>query len=261
MDKKAKHYVLDDEELYKKKVIRTQNTYYHFSTVDDNYYVPQSYVDQLDELKEYDPDLYRIARQGRFGVNGTRVFHNIEIVPYDEGIQMMKRVINPIKKAGMDFGFVTSYNALVRLLIDHDKKDLYIYYEYYTRGKTDEQIAADIDEFKTTQETIKADCAEPKAIAYYKQKGFRMRPCRKFQGSREVYTKKVQRFRHIYILDNCTNCIEELKDLTFKENKNGELIEDEFEIDPHTLSAIWYALDDYEVTDLKKTGGISVLKF
>ncbi|MBR3205080.1 MAG: PBSX family phage terminase large subunit, partial [Bacillus sp. (in: Bacteria)] len=29
--------------------------------------------------------------------------------------------------------------------------------------------------------------------------------------------------------------------------------EDEFQIDPHTLSAIWYALDDYEVTDLKQT--------
>ena len=41
------------------------------------------------------------------------------------------------------------------------------------------------------------------------------------------------------------------KDLTYAENKNGELLEDEFNIDPHTFSAIWYALDHYEVTDLK----------
>ena len=28
--------------------------------------------------------------------------------------------------------------------------------------------------------------------------------------------------------------------------------EDEFNIDPHTFSAIWYALDGYEVSDLKQ---------
>lgn len=32
----------------------------------------------------------------------------------------------------------------------------------------------------------------------------------------------------------------------------GNIVEDEFTIDSHTLSAIWYALDDYEVTDLKE---------
>ncbi|MDY7046823.1 terminase large subunit, partial [Virgibacillus sp. M23] len=47
--------------------------------------------------------------------------------------------------------------------------------------------------------------------------------------------------------------IYELKTLTYAKDKNGALIEDEFTIDPHTLSAIWYALDDYEVADMKET--------
>ena len=42
-------------------------------------------------------------------------------------------------------------------------------------------------------------------------------------------------------------------------DKDGELIEDEFNIDPHTLSAIWYGLDDYEVSDLKG-GGMRIMK-
>ena len=37
-----------------------------------------------------------------------------------------------------------------------------------------------------------------------------------------------------------------------KKDKKGNIIEDEFNIDPHTFSAIWYALDGYEVTDLKQ---------
>lgn len=259
-DRKNKVFVLDDNELYKQRTIIKGNTYYHFSTVDDNYYVPKEYIEQLDDLKTHDPDLYRIARQGKFGVNGTRVFSQVVVLPYETGMQQIKSIKNPLLKNGMDFGFVTSYNALLRMAIDHDNKDLYIYWEYYSRGKTDPEIADDIQEFINSGEVIKADCAEPKAIKYYKERGFRIKPCKKFQGSRSVYTKKVKRFKHIYILDNCVNTIEELEDLTYKvDPKTDEIIEDEFNIDPHTLSAIWYGLDDYEVSDLKNRG-LRVLK-
>lgn len=256
-DKKEKVFILDDEELYKKRIIVLGNTYYHHSTVDDNYFVPEDYVHQLDDLQIHDPDLYRIARKGRFGVNGRLVFPQFEVQPEEKVRQRMKAVRNPIEKNGMDFGFVTSYNAVVRMLIDHDEKILYIYDEYYSRDKTDPEIAADIGKWKDV--LIKADCSEPKAIRYYRQLGFRMKPCRKFKGSREVYTKKVKRFRKIICADSCLNVIDELQDLTYAVDREGEIIEDEFSIDPHTLSAIWYGLDDYEVTDLKG-GGIQVLK-
>lgn len=85
-----------------------------------------------------------------------------------------------------------------------------------------------------------------------------MKKCHKFKGSRNVYTKKVKRFKKIICSDQCKNTIDELQDLTFAVNKEGEVIEDEFNIDPHTLSAIWYALDTYEVTELK--GGMQVFK-
>lgn len=256
-DKKEKVFILDDEELYKKRIIVLGNTYYHHSTVDDNYFVPEDYVHQLDDLQIHDPDLYRIARKGRFGVNGRLVFPQFEVQPEEKVRQRMKAVRNPIEKNGMDFGFVTSYNAVVRMLIDHDEKILYIYDEYYSRDKTDPEIAADIGKWKDV--LIKADCSEPKAIRYYRLLGFRMKPCRKFKGSREVYTKKVKRFRKIICADSCLNVIDELQDLTYAVDREGEIIEDEFSIDPHTLSAIWYGLDDYEVTDLKG-GGIQVLK-
>ena len=159
-----------------------------------------------------------------------------------------------MKANGMDFGFVESYNALLRLVVDTDEKILYIIWEYYSRDKDDTEIEEDISEFKATQELIKADCAEPKTIRYFRKQGFRMRACRKFKGSRAAYTKKVKRFRKIICLDSCPNTIGELQELTFAEDKDGNLLEDEFNIDPHTLSAIWYALDDYEVEDLK--GGV-----
>lgn len=255
-DKKNKVFVLDDEELYQKRIMVVGRTYYHHSTVDDNYFVPHEYIEQLDDLKNHDPDLYRIARKGHFGVNGRLVFPQFEVQPDEVVRASMKAVRTPLEKNGMDFGFVTSYNAVVRMLIDHDKKVLYLYDEYYSRDKTDPEIADDIEKWKDV--LIKADCAEPKAIKYYKQRGFRIKACKKFQGSREMYTKKVKRFRKIICSDKCQNIIDELQDLTFAVDKDGEIIEDEFNIDPHTLSAIWYGLDDYEVSDLK-SGGIRSL--
>lgn len=250
-DKTTGIKLIDEEELYEKRIMVNGNTYYHHSTVDDNYFVPQDYIEQLDELQKHDPDLYRVARKGRFGINGKLVFPQLETMPYEGGMEEIKKIRHPLKKNGMDFGFVESYNALLRLVIDQDEKVLYIIWEYYSRDKDDTQIEEDIKEFKQTQEVIKADCAEPKTIAYFRKQGFRMKACRKFQGSRAAYTKKVKRFKRIVCLDNCPNTISELQELTFKEDKDGNIMEDEFNIDPHTLSAIWYGLDDYEVEDLK----------
>lgn len=253
-DAKEGFYLLDDEELYKNRIIIRNNTYYHHSTVDDNFFVPLDYIAQLDDLQQHDPDLYRVARKGRFGINGKLVFPQFEVMSEENITKEIKSIKKPLLRNGMDFGFVTSYNALLRLVVDEEKQYLYIVWEYYSRDKDDTEIAADIKEFKETQELIKADCAEPKAIRYYSKQGFRIRACRKFQGSRNVYTKKIKRFKKIICSAACKNTIDELKELTFAVDKNGDIIEDEFNIDPHTLSAIWYALDDYEVTDLKTHG-------
>lgn len=62
-------------------------------------------------------------------------------------------------RAGMDFGFETSYNALVRIAIDDVNKDLYIYWEYYKNHMTDDKTAKEIDEFRVNKELIRADSA------------------------------------------------------------------------------------------------------
>lgn len=41
--------ILDDELLYEQKTIIRNDTYYHHSTADDNLFLPESYIAQLDE--------------------------------------------------------------------------------------------------------------------------------------------------------------------------------------------------------------------
>jgi len=250
-DKLNNRYVLDDNELYKQRALIVDDTYYHHSTADDNLFLPDDYIEQLEEMKEYDLDLYRLARKGRFGVNGTRVlpqFQKMEHAAVMEAVDAIKR---PLCRSGMDFGFVESYNAVLRMVVDTERLYLYIHWEYYKNGQTDDETAADLDEFKNSWERILADSAEPKTIKYFRKLGFDMKGAKKFPGSRLQNIKKVKRFKKIICSDACPNTIRELENLVYKLDKNGAIIPDEFSIDPHTFSAIWYGLDGYEVTDLK----------
>lgn len=255
MDKLAKTFRQDDNEVYIKKVVINDDVYYHHSTVDDNRFVQQDYIKQLDDIKTYDADLYRIAREGRFGTKGLKVLPNFKVIPLDEALGLVKGIPRHRKFVGMDFGFVKSYNAIVRCAVDEETKSLIIYWEYYDKGKTDDVTVPEISEFIDTRELIIADCAEAKTIQYYRQQGFNMIACTKAtsngQGSRIQNTKKMRRFKHIYCADTCKNTINELQDLVYKEDKNGEIIEDDFNIDPHTFSALWYSLDRFEFVDLK----------
>lgn len=242
--------VLDDEILYQNRIVRTNNTYYHHSTCEDNYFLPKSYLDELEQMKEYDYDLYRVAKLGRFGVNGEKVLPQFKVMEHEKVMAKVNGFPNRLVKYGLDFGFVTSYNALIGIGIDEANKDLYIFSEYYSKGKTDIEISNDIEGYKG--KLIIADNAEPKSISFYQQQGFQMIPCKKFAGSRKTNTKKVKRFKNIYCSDNCKNVVKELRNLTYKKDKRGNIVEDEFNIDPHTFSAIWYALDGYEVSDIKQ---------
>lgn len=248
---------VDDHELYKKRVLTKGNIYYHHSVADDNLFLPEEYIEQLDDMRSYDADLYRIARLGQFGVNGLLVLPQFEVMPHEQVMQAVEHIPRKYKKVGMDFGFESSYNAVLRMAIDHENKWLYIYWEYYQNHMTDDETADALQEFVETRERIKADSAEPKAIRYYQKRGFNMVATKKWNGgtrhARLDNTRKVKRFRRIICSDHCPHCIGELKELTYATDRDNEIIPDQFNIDPHTFSAMWYGLDDYDVVDLKYT--------
>lgn len=243
--------ILDDKELYEQHTIVHNRVYYHHSVVSDNYFVPKDYITNLDEMKLYDPDLYRVARLGQFGLNGIRVLPQFTTADHDKVMRAIKGIPDQYKFAGFDFGFETSYNAVIRCAVDDREKYLYIYWEYYKNHMTDDQTAEELKNLGIQNVPIIADNAEPKAIQYYRQSGFNIRPCHKAAGSRLENTRKIKRFKKIICSSNCTNTIRELSTLTYAKDTKDNLIYDQFNIDPHTFSAIWYALDNYTVANIK----------
>jgi len=244
INKDTKVIKLDDYRLYKEKTIVLGDTYYHHSTADDNLFLPDDYIAQLDDMKNYDIDLHRVARLGQFGTNGKKVLPQFEVMAHDEVMKVVNRTSARLLKNGLDFGFVTSFNALSRMAIDEKNMWLYIYDEVYTKEQDDEELYQELAYLGRT--LIKAD-HEDSTIKYLNKKGMNLRKAKKYAGSRSEYTKKVKRFKRIICSDKCVNHIDELQDLTYKTNNNDEIIEDQFNIDPHTFSAMWYGLDDYDV--------------
>lgn len=226
--------VLEPEQFYSERIISLNDTYYHHSTVDDNPFVNESYVAELDKMEEYDPDLYRVARKGHFGILGDRVFVNVEKVSYEEGMRLVKSISRPMYKYGLDFGFETSYNALIESVVDHTNKVLYVTDEYYTRGITDVKLAKDIERFKNN--IITADNAHPSTIAHLRQERYKIKKTKKGAGSVLEGIRKLKRFEKIVVLSNCKNTWRELSTLSYKEDKNGKKIEDKFTFDPHTVN-------------------------
>lgn len=257
--------ILDENRLYGLKCIVKNGTYYHHSLPTDNPWLPWQYLKRLDGLQKFDRHLYMVARWGRFGATGTRVLPQLVVATNAQSFRKAITELGPANQYfGFDFGFEESYNAVVSMAVDAKRGYLYIFDEIYINHVTDDKMAT-LDEMLTLkdkidamnaqgyQKQIVADNEDPKAITYYRQNGYAIRACRnKFAGSRLSNTRKIKRFRKIIVSPKCKNTIRELQDLTYKKDAKGNVIYDQFNIDPHSFSAIWYALDTVTVADVKE---------
>lgn len=263
-DEGDEHVILDENKLYDKKCIVKDGVYYHHSLPTDNPWLPWQYLKRLDGMQKYDQYLYMVARWGRFGATGTRVLPQIIVASNPKSFKKEIEALGPANQYfGFDFGFEESYNAVVSMAVDLKRGYLYIFDEIYINHITDDVMATSDEMLRLKHKIlalndsgynkmIVADNEDPKAISYYRQNGYPIRACRnKFHGSRLSNTRKIKRFRKIFISPKCKNTIRELKDLTYKKDAKGNVIYDQFNIDPHTFSAIWYALDTVTVADLK----------
>lgn len=264
-DKGKVKVICREEEFYEKKCLIKNGVYYHHSVPTDNPWLPDAYLRRLDNIKEYDYPLYMVARWGQFGVTGTRVLPQIKTPNNAARFKSEIQRLGPENQYfGFDFGFEESFNAVISMSVDLEKGYLYIWDEIYINHITDDKMANQPEMQYLKQrllaynnsgygKMIIADNEDPKAISYYRQLGFPIRACRnKFAGSRLSNTRKIKRFKRIYISPKCKNTLRELKDLTYKKDNKGNAIYDEFNIDPHSFSAIWYALDTVTVADLKE---------
>lgn len=254
-----KHYFkeknINEEELYKKKVLKRNGIYYIHTTVNDNKFVNNDYVSTLKELERNDPELYRIAYLGHFGYIGERVFNNYEIVEHSKVIERVEKLseygIGNLFD-GLDLGFSVSYNALVRCAIDREANHLFIYDEAYNKGLINSEVIEMVkSKLKHKYKALIVDSSRPEIIEEMARNGIRAYPSKKGANSVIEGLQKIKSFKKVYISDKCRQIIEDFTEFSHKKDKNGEFIENEFNIDSHTIDAIRYAIEEYRPQRLK----------
>jgi phage terminase large subunit len=225
---------INEREFYDKKTIefeyQNMDCVAYHSTVTDNMFVPQEYIDRLDGLAETDEYLYRIARLGEFGVLGDRVFDIGKIKSFNDD-----RLVTGKEYQGLDLGFSVSYNAGLRVYVDDRTRNIWITEEIYNNNITTQELAVHLKAKGFDKSTIFVDLAEPKTIRELNIEGIPAVRCKKEPGNKIQGVKKIRGYT-INIHERCKQTYQDFTTLVYYKDKQGVVHEDKFNFDCHTLN-------------------------
>lgn len=204
------------------------------STYKDNPFLEQSIIDSIESRKGYN-NFWRVYGLGELGIAEGLVFENFEVQEFDK-----KRFSR--YRYGVDWGFVNDPFAFVECAIENNK--LYICNEIYQKRLMNKDSAELVKRYVTTERVI-CDSAEPKSVQEFQSYGVNAVNAKKGKGSVLSGIKYMQQFEKIIIHPSCTNTIAEFKNYQYKQDKNGDYINDEpIDAFNHAIDAIRYALED-----------------
>ena len=196
--------------------VKRNVTYIHTTYEDNIEHLDQSFLDEVQRIKETNPKKYQHAILGGWldKAEGV-VFTNWQFGTFNpNGLQT---------SFGMDFGFSIDPDALTEVAIDKTKKIIYIKEVIYERGlKT--HVLAQLMKDKVGGGLIIADSAEPRLIDDLRYQGINIQPVKK--GTIESGIVRMQDYQ--IILDpQSTNLAKEFNNYCYL-NKASKLYIDDW---------------------------------
>lgn len=204
------------------------------STYKDNKFIDPEYAKVLEELKYKDYTYYLIYALGEWGVLGNLVFTNyvIEEIPLDESRY-------DTIYYGLDFGF-NDPSAVIK--VGWKDSEIFILDEIYEKGLTNAELIKLCEEQVNKSRLIIADSAEPDRIKEFKKAGFVIRPCTKGKDSVKFGIDWLKR-RKIHIHPSCVNFIKEIQQYKYKEDRDGNVLDEPVDFNNHAMDALRYATE------------------
>ena len=222
-----------------------ENTMILKTTYKDNKFLPQDYINSLEEMKGTDPAYYRIYALGEFASLDKLVYTNWEVRHFNWE-ELIKQDDN-IALFGLDFGYVNDPSAFIAIVVNKSKKLIYIFDEMYKKGLLNNEIAKELINKGYSKEVIACDSAEQKSIEELRQHGLkRVKGARKGKDSIINGIQLIQQYKLI-VHPNCINIQEELKNYTWQKDKlTKEYINKPIDSFNHLLDALRYATEDLQ---------------
>lgn len=214
------------------QVIPRPDCDYFESTYLDNPFLPDEQVQEIERMKDTDPNYWRIYGLGQRGVAESTIYRNWEVFKGDvwpEGEKLY----------GQDFGF-NDPNAVVEVTF----VDQAIYVKellYKPQMTTPDLIKFYQDSKINPNSEIYGDSARPDTIEEIYQSGFNMQPCVKGPGSIKAGIDWIKRHK-VFVHPESLNLIKELRSYKWKVDKNEKTLDEPVDLNNHLLDALRYAM-------------------
>lgn len=212
-----------------------KNAKWIFSTHKANHFIPESIHEELEALKDKDPERYKVYALGETGKTDGLIYQNwtqVEALPDD----FKWRVF------GLDFGFVNSFTSLIECR--YVNGELYVKEHIYKTGMTNQDIAEQIKKLGFQNEIIICDSAELKSIEELKRNNIiNAKPAIKGPGSVAQGISLLQSMK-MNITQESIHTKVDLMNYRWQNDDLGHLSNtpDKSHYDPHTLDALRYAV-------------------
>lgn len=152
-------------------------THIHNSTYRNNRFLTSDYENELDDLRERDPEAYEVYGMGLWGkrlsglVYGKNIIIPLERYPKEPDFTIY----------GLDFGY---NNPSTLIQLDFKDMDVFIHERLYATGLTTDDLLDRMNAMGISQtDIIYADSAEPDRIETIYRAGYNVKPADKRQGS------------------------------------------------------------------------------
>ena len=199
---------------------------------------------------ESDPYYYNVYSLGNWGILGHIIFKNWHTEDLSELIPQFDHIYN-----GLDFGYSSDPNALIRVHLDKTRKKIYVFEEGGQAGMSDSELVNLCNDMIGDQ-YITCDSAEPKTIDYLANAGIKAIGAVKGADSINRGIRFIQGYE-IIIDIRCQNFKNEIEQYHWKEDKFGNAMAVPVDMNNHWLDALRYALCD-EILAAEVTAGTRI---
>ena len=215
--------------LFKDFFERENDAFKQKYTYKDNRFIDDEYKKVLENLKEQDEYAYQVYCLGEWGVFKGQIYSNYIIENFENDFE---EVI-----AGVDFGY---NNPSAYILIGIKDNEVYIFDEIYrTHLTTPEFIDLIKEKNRIWDINPQVYCeTEPDRNRELEKAGLIVYEAKKdvILGINFVKTKK------LHIHERCLNTIKEIQGYKYKEDRNGNILEEPVKFNDHLMDAMRYAL-------------------
>ena len=204
------------------------------STYKDNKFLPKELIDEIERIKDRDPDYWRVYGEGLRAVFSNRqIFRNWKYIPHNDFPEFDDTTL------GVDFGFSNDSCAVLEVARVNNK--LYVHELLYKKGMTNRDLANFLKEKKLDNTLAFCDSSEPKSIEELRQMGILAKGAIKGQGSINAGISLLKEF-DIIISNESKNLQKEQLTYFWEELKDGTIINKPIDKNNHLMDALRYSV-------------------